>query len=67
MLHVHDATWRIEAGKDRRPALEELLSLEAGIDDLLAGDPNLSVLSRLALLPTQVLFGYIGFNPGREW
>ncbi|TVT98802.1 hypothetical protein EJB05_55891, partial [Eragrostis curvula] len=29
---------------DRGPALHELLTLEAGADDLLAGDPNLSAL-----------------------
>ena len=37
----------MEAGDGRGPALQALLALEAGTDDLLAGDPNLSALCRL--------------------
>ncbi|KAL6591405.1 hypothetical protein ACP70R_049908 [Stipagrostis hirtigluma subsp. patula] len=44
---LRDAARRVEAGEDRGPALHALLALEAGADDLLAGDPNLSALRRL--------------------
>lgn len=50
-LHVlralRDAARRVEAGETRGPALQALLALEAGADDLLAGDPDLSALRRL--------------------
>ncbi|KAL6911957.1 hypothetical protein ACP4OV_000762 [Aristida adscensionis] len=44
---LRDAARSVEAGEDRGPALRALLALEAGADDLLAGDPNLSPLRRL--------------------
>ncbi|KAF8730085.1 hypothetical protein HU200_017051 [Digitaria exilis] len=44
---LRDAARRVEAGELRGPALQALLALEAGADDLLAGDPNLSALRRL--------------------
>ncbi|TKW42093.1 hypothetical protein SEVIR_1G361400v4 [Setaria viridis] len=44
---LRDAARRVEAGEGRGPALQALLALEAGADDLLAGDPNLSALRRL--------------------
>ncbi|CAN6252918.1 unnamed protein product [Urochloa humidicola] len=44
---LRDAARRVEAGEARGPALQALLALEAGSDDLLAGDPNLSPLRRL--------------------
>ena len=44
---LRDAARRVEAGDGRGPALQALLALEAGADDLLAGDPNLSALRRL--------------------
>ncbi|TVU27851.1 hypothetical protein EJB05_19352, partial [Eragrostis curvula] len=44
---LRDAARRVESGEDRGPALHALLALEAGADDLLAGDPNLSALRRL--------------------
>ncbi|CAD6249076.1 unnamed protein product [Miscanthus lutarioriparius] len=50
-LHVlralRDAARRVEAGEVRGPALQSLLALEAGADDLLAGDPDLVALRRL--------------------
>lgn len=50
-LHVlralRDAARRVEAGETRGAALQALLALEAGADDLLAGDPDLSALRRL--------------------
>jgi len=50
-LHVlralRDAARRVEAGEVRGPALQALLALEAGADDLLAGDPDLVALRRL--------------------
>lgn len=50
-LHVlralRDAARRVEAGETRGPALQALLALEAGADDLLAGDPDLTALRRL--------------------
>ncbi|CAL4885829.1 unnamed protein product [Urochloa decumbens] len=44
---LRDAARRVEAGESGGPALHALLALEAGADDLLAGDPNLSALRRL--------------------
>ncbi|CAN6245724.1 unnamed protein product [Urochloa humidicola] len=44
---LRDAARRVEAGEARGPALHALLALEAGAEDLLAGDPNLSALRRL--------------------
>lgn len=50
-LHVlralRDAARRVEAGETRGAALQALLALEAGADDLLAGDPDLTALRRL--------------------
>jgi len=50
-LHVlralRDAARRVEAGEVRGPALQALLALEAGADDLLAGDPDIVSLRRL--------------------
>lgn len=50
-LHVlralRDAARRVEAGETRGSALQALLALEAGADDLLAGDPDLTALRRL--------------------
>ncbi|CAN6239138.1 unnamed protein product [Urochloa humidicola] len=44
---LRDAARTVEAGEARGPALQALLALEAGADDLLAGDPNLSALRQL--------------------
>jgi hypothetical protein len=45
---LRDAARRVEAGGEGSgPALQALLALEAGADDLLAGDPDLSALRRL--------------------
>lgn len=44
---LRHAARSVEAGEDRGPALHALLALEAGADDLLTGDPNLSALRRL--------------------
>ncbi|KAF8689936.1 hypothetical protein HU200_041571 [Digitaria exilis] len=44
---LRDAAGRVEAGESRGPALQALLALEAGADDLLAGDPSLTSLRRL--------------------
>ena len=43
----YDAARRVEAGEVQGPALQALLALEAGADDLLAGDPDLVALRRL--------------------
>ncbi|KAJ1281482.1 hypothetical protein BS78_04G309300 [Paspalum vaginatum] len=45
---LRDAARRVETGEGNGPALQALLALEAGADDLLSGDyPNLSALRRL--------------------